>query len=278
MRYGTANILAGLGYAWTMRPSGECCICGLIGPLSYEHVPPESAFNKSRVFIAHPATLFPSLAKVNHQGIKGRVNQRGAGGYTICEPCNNRAGRWYVRRYVEWAEQGMRYLLAQPKGYSLSLPFRIAPLPVIKQIICMFASACGPGLFNSSVELRKFVLDRTFNELHPRFQIYCSFMSHDSTMARQTGITGVLDASRGGLQTETFSEIAFPPYIYLLYIESKPSEWRMQNISFFASSNYHNVRQIHLNLYLNEINSAFPGDYRTTREIRVAAQRNRLLP
>jgi hypothetical protein len=168
----------------------------------------------------------------------------------------------------------MRYLHAIPAGSFLSLPFKVEPLSVIKQIICMFASACGPRLLDSEPELRKFVLDRYFTHLSPAFRVYCDLMSRSSRASRQSGITGVLDGSGNTIKTHTFSEIAFPPFVYLLAIRSPPIDRELHDISFFSDAAFAQYRQIHLRLGVREIASPFPGDFRTSKQIEEVYRRS----
>jgi hypothetical protein len=256
-------------------PIKECSICGVVAPLSYEHVPPRSAFNSSRVLVADSSKLFGATSYQQYLSPRGKFDQKGAGAYTICERCNNNTGHLYVPSYADWAEQGMRYLQLLPKGSSLSLPFRIRPLAVLKQIVCMFASACGHTLLDSERDLRKFVLDTHSNYLPGRFCVYCSLMSINSRASRQSGISGVVDMTSG--KNYTFSEIAFPPFIYLLTIQSQPLDPNLQDITFFSDSLPGQYRQIHLNLETREIASPFPGDYRSDREIRQIYRQQGLL-
>jgi hypothetical protein len=259
------------------RPVKECSICRMVATLSYEHVPPESAFNSSRVLVADSSRLFGPRSHEQYLSPRGKFDQRGAGGYTTCEKCNNLTGHWYGPSYADWAAQGMRYLRSFPKGSSLSLPFKIAPLRVLKQIICMFASACGYQLLEQEQALRKFVLDRDYNQLPPSLRVYCCLMGRDSRASRQSGITGVIDGSRGAVKAHTFSEIAFPPFVYLLTIKSPPIDQHLQDISFFSESVFGQFRQIHLHLEAREIASPYPGDFRTDMEIRETYRRKGIL-
>lgn len=243
--------------------SGICCLCGLSGPLSFEHVPPKAAFNRERIFTANSE----SILEFGSKAVRGRYDQKGAGGFTLCERCNNGTGKWYVPSYVEWARQGMQYLMNRPSGYSLALPFKIVPLSVIKQIVCMFASACGPSFCQTNSYLRKFVLDRECNGLPPAIRIYCYFLDPKSSMARQSGVTGILDSLKGGANTYTFSEIAFRPFGYLMTFDSLPIDRHLQDITHFAESNPKQSRQMHLSLPIREINTPFPGDFRSREEI-----------
>ena len=67
--------------------TGQCWLCGIVGKLSFEHVPPESAFNDQRIFSDSVANI------LKNRNI--RISQRGARDYTLCERCNNSTGSWY---------------------------------------------------------------------------------------------------------------------------------------------------------------------------------------
>lgn len=66
------------------RKIGPCCICGIEGKLSFEHVPPKSAFNDHPVLVASLKELIGNWDG-EIASIKGKVHQLGGGGYTLCE-------------------------------------------------------------------------------------------------------------------------------------------------------------------------------------------------
>jgi hypothetical protein len=119
-------------------PDGLCHICGKYGKLSFEHSPPEAAFN-------HRPLVYAAIKKLigtsNLDNPKGRTQQRGAGAYTLCERCNNLTGHWYGGAFVEMAYQGMQILQRAGKAPTLYYPFHIFPLRIIKHVICMFMNA-----------------------------------------------------------------------------------------------------------------------------------------
>lgn len=45
----------------------------------------------------------------------GRIQQRGAGAYTLCGRCNNFTGRAYARHFAAWCHQGME-IMVQASG------------------------------------------------------------------------------------------------------------------------------------------------------------------
>jgi hypothetical protein len=200
--------------------------------------------------------------------------QRGAGRHTLCETCNNNTGSWYVPSYIRWAEQVMEYVTRRPNGYTLALPYQIRPLRVLKQIVCMFASACGPTLTRNHPELTKFVLDRWAVHLPRDIKVFAFMMHPSSWMARQTGITSVLDASQGGALIQNFSELSFPPLGYFLTLGGSPPDRGTTDITFFADHALDQKREIHLPLPMRGIYSPFPGDFRSPSELQAAFDQN----
>jgi 5-methylcytosine-specific restriction endonuclease McrA len=108
-----------------LRVTGECCICGYIGELTFEHVPPRAAYNDRRVFEAKMENLLggewiPGTAVTN-----GRYLRRGAGRYSLCGKCNNDTGAWYGTPYVDFGPGGARVC----SGSNPSPRYRIADSP-----------------------------------------------------------------------------------------------------------------------------------------------------
>lgn len=135
------------------RETGFCRLCGAYGPLSREHVPPKAAFNDQPVWIARVKELFGAKDFDSFISPKSDQDQRGAGGYTLCEKCNNDTGAWYAPFFISWAHQGMEYLIKANGAPAVSVPFHILPLRVFKQIIVMFFSACQEGMYNTEPDL-----------------------------------------------------------------------------------------------------------------------------
>lgn len=156
------------------RPTGPCRICGEITLLSFEHVPPRAAFNDRRVLYAHSKQLLRDSA--NLDSLSGKVLQKGAGRYTLCERCNNQTGSWYGPAYVDWAYQGMQIVRATKGAPTLIYNFHVFPLRVIKQVICMFLSANSPKfLGDRRAELIKFVLGRDAKDLPSYIRVYAFY-------------------------------------------------------------------------------------------------------
>src|SRR5687768_10419213 len=90
------------------KGTGICHSCGTVGPLTFEHVPPQAAFNSERTTVVSGER---ALQYVPGGALRGQYQQRGAGGYTLCGRCNNNTGNWYARDFAQWCYQGMEVLI-----------------------------------------------------------------------------------------------------------------------------------------------------------------------
>lgn len=200
---------------------------------------------------------------------KGKYNQRGAGRHTLCGQCNNDTGAWYGSDYVDWVRQGMRLLGASGGRVTLSYPYEIYPLRVIKQIATMFFSACGPGFHEKHPELVRFVLNKEMLQVPERIRFYTFFQDpNKSTGSRQSGVSGVLNLERA--RPHVFSEIVFPPYGFIMMLDTPPIDQRLCDITHFGEF-AHRTRSIrHLRLPVLPIVSWLPADFRDEEEIEQA--------
>ena len=81
-----------------------CHVCGAVGDLTFEHLPPRSTGNRHRTELVDiQAWLRP---EEHGSEEKGRISQKGAGAETLCEECNNRSGRLYVPELRRWVRVG----------------------------------------------------------------------------------------------------------------------------------------------------------------------------
>jgi hypothetical protein len=247
------------------KVEGVCCICGSFGPLTYEHIPPEAAFNRGAIREADVEWLIAARTIAERRNPPTRKNQRGAGRHTLCGSCNSKTGAWYVPAYVHWAAQGWRNAYGF-YPYVANQPFEIEPLAVAKQLMAMFASACGPGFFEKHPDLVRFVLNRSQTGLPPEIRLFAYYVHAKSRASRQSGITGSLnfEVSR---QTRVFSEIAFRPFGYVMSLNSPPPDPRLVDITDMASFSEGESRTLSLTLPALRVNSLLPGDFRSDEEI-----------
>jgi hypothetical protein len=251
---------------------GMCHLCGTHGKLSFEHVPPESAFNDQRILLA----TFEQMKNEHPDDFKGRQQQRGAGGYTLCEKCNNDTGLWYVPAFTSWAQQAMRFVIGTRGRPTLEYPYNLFPLRVLKQVICMFFSVNGTYFHEAHPDLVRFILNKESRELPERMHVFAFYTF--SNRSRSSGVTAL--AKGGGSVNATvhaFSEVTFPPFGFVLTVHSEPPQPGFCEISSFSQFEYRDWRcGITMQLPLMPIYTFFPGDYRTRGQTIADLQRQGL--
>ena len=94
---------------------GKCALCGKIERLTFEHIPPQSAYNAKP---AKPVSGKALLLKKDGlpwelDGLKYENQQSGMGLYSLCKKCNNITGRWYGDAYRSFAKKSaqLRYII-----------------------------------------------------------------------------------------------------------------------------------------------------------------------
>lgn len=252
------------------RHEGKCCICGSIGWLSFEHVPPESAFNDQRVLYADITKVIElNLGPDDLGKARERYSQKGAGRHSLCERCNTTTGSWYAAHYVNFVRRAHSLVTTSNGQLKLVYPYSIAPLPVLKQIAAMFFSACGPEFGEQQSDLARFVLDKHSREWPRHVRVY-GYLMHPSKskVMRQSGISGLINLSGG---TRVLSEIAFPPLGYILQIDGQPLLSNFQEMHSFAQYNFADRRILYLRFPVLPVVSWLPGDFRSIEEINFQA-------
>jgi hypothetical protein len=246
---------------------GQCHLCGFVKKLSFEHVPPQSAFNNRPII--NPdirRLLLGSHDDLSHlDRLKGPIQQRGAGAFTLCVNCNQRTGKLYAPSYGYWVRQAARALVQSSFAPSVAISFDVFPLRVLKQIACMFLSANSPRFQDVQTDLVRFVINQHALGFpsHLRIYAYCT----TSDRSRQAGVTGVLNMEGGALRHHVFSEISFPPFGYLLTIDSDPIDSRLVDISQFGTFPYDQRATLTIPLRRLTVFTPFPGDFRSREEV-----------
>lgn len=248
---------------------GTCRICGEDNKLSFEHVPPEAAFNNSRVVRTTIEEL--ERADFDYAKVRGKIQQRGRGAYTLCEGCNSKTGSWYGTAFVEWATQALRVLHLRLDSPQIYIPFFIFPLRVIKQILCMFASQDNGLAYRSQPSLREFLLNPQSSGLDPGLRIFMYL--NVGRLFRSMGITAMLGPNYHS--PTLISETSFPPFGYVLTIRSPPPDKRLVEITHFTSYKYGDWKDMWLRIPFLPVNTWVPGDYRTLDQVLRDVERNR---
>lgn len=239
---------------------GVCHICGFKGDITLEHIPPKAAFNNRRTI----RLKFEDVIELGPDAEpKGPIQQGGVGFYTLCAKCNNITGHWYGNHFVNWCYESMS-ILEKTNGRASLINFNyIFPLSIIKQIITMFFSVNSPNFRTSHPELVRFILNRDAKYLPEKYRFYAYY--NISNKMRYIGLTGI--ANFHSKETKLISEICYPPFGYVMTLDSLPSEQRLYDITYFSRYAYNEFAVLHIKMPVLPIETFIPGDYRSTPEI-----------
>lgn len=241
--------------------NGKCHLCGAIGKLSYEHVPPKKAYNEGDYYIIEQDDLWESWDVDTAKKIK---KQGGIGFNTLCVRCNNNTGSWYGREFVSWSRQAMGLLYKANKKPTLFYPQYIFPLRVIKQIITMFFSVNTDFFQELYPELQRFVLNKEEKYLDKKYKVYGYYNIEGNP--RYMGYTAVGDVTSS--EIIHMSEIAYPPFGYVLTMNSKTPDSRLVDITDFSHYSYNEWLDVNVKFPVLPTHIQMsPADYRSKDEI-----------
>ena len=242
------------------RPEGTCHICGEYGLLSFEHIPPRSAFNNRPVI----SLSFDRAISLGPDDIvKGPKQQKGMGGYTLCERCNNLTGHWYGSQFVDWCYQGMEILQRSGGRPTLIYLNYVFPLRILKQVVTMFFSVNTDAFHTRNPELVRFVLNKEARFLPPQYRFFVYY--NVEGRQRTIGASALANMETGNVSL--LSEITFPPFGYVMTIDSSPPDKRLVEITHFAQYAYEDFAVFSQKLPVLPTHVGFPGDYRTKEDI-----------
>jgi len=134
----------------------------------------------------------------------------------------------------------------------------------------MLLATSPPALTLNHPELGDFVLDRTRAGLPDRYRFYLALYA--GPYARSTGVVPAFDAERN--RSDTFVEVAWPPYAYVMTIDSAPEAIPTSEITSMVDIGYNQRADIEFDLLIAFGHTAIPIDYRTSAMIARDATRN----
>ncbi|ACD82253.1 hypothetical protein [Candidatus Methylacidiphilum infernorum] len=255
-------------------PIGRCRICGKERKLSFEHVPPKSAFNCDPIL----KIKLEELLRTQFGKIGKDEKKDGFGVYTLCEKCNNNTGSWYGSHYVKFVKQAME-VLDNTKGkiqWGQRIPasFRFKPLPVFKQIITMFFSLNDPGFRDRHDYLVKFVLARNKRGLPDNIRLFASYTV--GPLYRLSGEQGCIIYDTRKRCFSIQSELCYPPFGFLLKTDGSipDPEYPMFEITRFADYDYNIELSDILRLPVYPVYTPYAGDFSSWEELQKRAFRN----
>lgn len=250
---------------------GICKLCNQYKELTFEHVPPQNAFNSVPVmyysFEEAIRTITDSdRAPWDYDGLKGYKQQRGSGSYYLCRDCNSNTGTWYIREYTEFVNIIATMIANENVSLNSLVSFEIKnrfPLRIYKAIMTMFCDINFGCIGNDS--LRPFLLEKESMEYDSsHYELFMYLVN--PAMKRISGVSGV--ASLNEQSCMLVSEISSYPVGLILYID-RPSNTKPFGYDISFLQNYSYDTQCNLRFdkvpYI-ELNSQIPLDFRRKEE------------
>jgi hypothetical protein len=250
---------------------GTCKVCGRVSELTYEHIPPKSAFNNNRHFyVSHvnplfenrDAETFEELQRIDPKHIEKK--QGGIGFYSLCKNCNTNFGTWYVRAYSDWIKQSINFFQFRLQNPHDDFVVKIYPLRVLKQIVAMFFTLNYRDFYKEYPILKRYLLSKDNIEIDPRIRIF-SYFNIQGVLRYEPHRT-ILDLNIGDNPAH-LSEITFPPLGYVMLMNDGDVDKRLHEITYFSTFKYDDEIEIIQNFNTLPTTIGMAGDYRTKEEV-----------
>ncbi|MDP1802527.1 MAG: hypothetical protein Q8L81_14300 [Bacteroidota bacterium] len=242
---------------------GTCRICGVDKELSYEHVPPRIAFNKTTRHVSVPHDEWTKIDNFLEYKPKGKILQGGIGYYSLCRDCNSFLGQNYVKAYEQWVLTGIQIISKYKVDYFNYVALQQEPLKILKQIISMFIAMNDKWYLEEYPELASFVKDPNSNILPDKFRVFAYLNNQGQYRYFKHGVI-----SQPGLGIINATELAFPPFGYVLTFDFAHDISHFQNITSFKSYKLGEKADVEMFLYKLPTYLPFsPLDYRSKDKI-----------
>ncbi len=249
---------------------GKCALCRQESKLTFEHIPPASAFNStpSKPVIGDKILFDEDRLPWDTSGLHFDNQQSGMGKFSLCKTCNNNTGSWYVNDYSLFAHI-IHCAFQDPAMKNMGgIGIKdIHPLRFIKQVVSMFCSInnCDDERLDS---LRDFVLNKTQKGIDKSKYKICMYFTK-SMLTKYVPITAILKMNeKGRCESIALTEITAYPFGFILYF-SPTETWKYDgfDITEFADIDYDKLATIEMPLTIYEVNDIFPTYFRTKEEI-----------
>lgn len=256
-----------------MKKIGKCHLCGRNTQLTFEHIPPEKANNSNGAHAILGDTLMQHIGSTRDpwdlSGLRYKNLQRGMGGYTLCENCNNNTGAWYADDYIIFAN-AIGYVLTNKidlqKAQAITIEFKdIYPLRIFKQILCMFISTMHPEFLDAHPELREFILNKESVNFNPKkFRMSMYILKEP-----RNGWSGLNAMLYDNSKIKTVAYMDLYPVGYILEID--PDEYTFDYVADISKMGtdftYEDKSMLGITLNILERNTFWVGDFRSKEDI-----------
>jgi len=221
--------------------NGVCHICGEVKKLTYEHIPPRATGNSTRTksYDGIAMARVGRLELKDVEGLRGNIQQQGAGAYTLCADCNSYTGSHYAEHYSHAIIAAHRLFQSFSDTQGNVISFESKDLKVLaffKQIIAMFCSIRPAG---EMIDCKDFLLNKNCKNFnHEKYRVtMVAIRDAQSNALQSNGEIRVFNA-HGNIRQD-FSAFLCYPLGFLLYIDGDSGVQRHgADITLMADFNY----------------------------------------
>ena len=248
---------------------GNCKLCGEYRKLTFEHVPPKKAFNNSRVHVLEGEDAIKTMSDGRMPwellGIKYKHQQKGKGGYYLCEECNNKTGSWYANDYIQFVQSIWNAIRCEDITNVNVVEFKskeLYPSRIFKEMMVMFCDINGFG----DDSLKQYLLSPTSTSIDiKKYRIFV-YLVREGSLEKSNGLQVICNIETG--RYIQVSEITSFPVGIALYLEL-PEDYQPKGCEFSACAkiDYYKKCSMKFSLPILEANTMFNSDYRSKTEI-----------
>lgn len=247
---------------------GHCSLCGELTALTFEHVPPQKAFNSIRIkkYSMHTLLNNPDRLPWDKSDLESEIIQQGMGYYSLCAKCNNNTGTRYASSYVNFVSQTFSQIaIMQQKTFPQQLNLELTniyPLRIAKQILTMFISINPPGFINNHPRIYSLIMNRNKREdITDQYNLYVYLVK--IWKHKHNGTFGIIDNNK----IITAGELDAPPFGFLIDFNSHFKEKAINITDWLYRFDFDERVDMKICIPFRDTISDFPYDYRTKDEI-----------
>lgn len=263
----------------TKKRIGKCALCGNVGKLTFEHIPPKAAFNSNPVKPICGMTLISKGDRLpwDTAGLQYKNMQQGMGLHSLCASCNSKTGKWYGDAYRNFAALGAKLLEIDTNQYQGVEFENLYPLRIIKQVLSMFCSI-NPYHNLKIDDLRQFVLNRDDTHLDLDKYRICMYFTRSRMMkyCPSTVVVKSDDKFATIFSSEMVSEITAFPFGFILYLDPIHGQhYEGIDISACTDKGYNEICNVRFPIVLHDVNTWLPTDFRSKAEVIKCIDKNK---
>lgn len=255
---------------------GYCHICQKYGDLTFEHIPPQKAFNDRRAKSIEGDEALKLITEKDRMpwdttGLKYKPKQRGMGIYSLCESCNNLTGKYYGNEYIKFAQTVGKLIFDNDISDKKMIGIKLEGVyvsRVAKQVLSMFCSTY-PGFTKTYPFVGELILNKdAVIEDYSNFRITMFILKEF-----RIGYTGITSLLYTDGKIKTVAEIDAYPFGFVLELDPKDENPDL-DITHFLSHKYNEKFNLEMGIHIRERNITFPIDFRTKAEIIACKEEN----